>query len=99
MASAIRGSSPRCSATARNSARMAETIFSEALVPSPSTGVAAPMTAPGRMYTESAEIAISAPALNARGLTKAYTGMPAARIASEIRSAASTRPPGVSILR
>ena len=49
MASATRGSSPRSSATARNSARMAETIFSDALRPSPSTGVAAPSTAPGRM--------------------------------------------------
>jgi hypothetical protein len=49
IASAIRGSSPRSSATARNSARMAETILGEPLWPSPSTGVAAPSTAPGRM--------------------------------------------------
>ena len=50
---------------------MAETIFSEALRPSPSTGVAAPSTAPGRMYTARAEMAMRAPALNARGFTKA----------------------------
>ena len=49
IASAIRGSRPRSSATARNSARMAETILGDALWPSPSTGVAAPSTAPGRM--------------------------------------------------
>ena len=37
--------------------------------------------------------------LKARGFTKLYTGIVAPRTASEIRSAASTRPPGVSMLR
>ncbi len=49
MASATRGSSPRASASARISLRMALTIFSGAFWPSPVTGVAAPMTAPGTM--------------------------------------------------
>jgi len=45
------------------------------------------------------EIAMRAPALYARGFTKAYTGMRALRTASAIRSAASILPPGVSISR
>jgi hypothetical protein len=49
MASAIRGSRPRRSARDRISARMALTIFSGAVWPSPVTGVAAPITEPGRM--------------------------------------------------
>jgi hypothetical protein len=49
MASAIAGSKPLSSARARNSDRMALTIFSEARSPSPTTGVAAPMVDPGRM--------------------------------------------------
>ena len=40
---------------------------------------------------------IRAPADSARRLTYAYTGMPASAMASPMRSAASTRPPGVSI--
>ena len=47
---------------ARIWARMADTIFSDALVPLPSTGVAAPMTAPSRISTRSVESAIIAPA-------------------------------------
>ncbi len=49
IASATRGSSPRASARERNSERSALTIFSGAREPSPVTGVAAPITEPGRM--------------------------------------------------
>jgi hypothetical protein len=49
MASATRGSSPRRSASARISLRMAETIFSGAFCPPPVTGVAAPIDDPGVM--------------------------------------------------
>ena len=49
MAAAIAGSSPCSSARVRISLRMADTIFSGAFWPAPSTGVAAPMTDPGRM--------------------------------------------------
>ncbi len=49
IASAMRGSRPRASASARNSPRIAETILGDALAPLPSTGVAAPSTPPGRM--------------------------------------------------
>jgi hypothetical protein len=71
IASAMEGSSPRWSASERNSARMKLTIFSDASEPSPSTGVAAPMVAPGRMYTLCAARAMSAPAEIARRFTKA----------------------------
>ena len=47
IASAIRGSNPRASASARNSPRRALTIFSEAFTPAPSTGVAAPIEETG----------------------------------------------------
>ena len=49
MASATVGSSPRASASARNSPRMADTYFSGAFTPCPLTGVAAPKTAPDVM--------------------------------------------------
>ena len=71
IASAIAGSSPRASASARISLRIAETIFSGAFVPAPSTGVTAPTTDPGRMYMPCVARAIKAPAENARRFTKA----------------------------
>ena len=50
IASATSGSRPRASAVALNVVRTAETIFSVAVSPvAPSTGVAAPITAPGAM--------------------------------------------------
>ena len=49
IASAMLGSRPRTSATARKSLRTAEMTFSEAASPSWSTGVAAPMTPPASM--------------------------------------------------
>ncbi len=49
MAAATSGSRPAASASARISLRIAETIFSGAFWPDPSTGVAAPITDPGRM--------------------------------------------------
>ena len=49
IAAATSGSSPLDSASALIWLRMAETIFSGAFVPVPSTGVAAPITDAGRM--------------------------------------------------
>ena len=63
--SAIRGSSPRRSASARISLRMALTIFSGAFWPPPVTGVAAPMEEAGTMKIESVARAMIAPALHA----------------------------------
>ena len=99
IASASRGSIPRASARARNSPRMALTIFSEAFCPAPITGVAAPIDDTGPMNTESAASAIIAPALHAWALTNAYTGMVLWETAFTICCAASTRPPGVSSSR
>ncbi len=49
IASATDGSRPRRSARARNSLRMALTIFSDALSPVPTIGVAAPIDDAGTM--------------------------------------------------
>jgi hypothetical protein len=71
IASATFGSRSRASASARISLRIALTIFSGAFFPSPVTGVAAPITAPGRISIAFAASEISAPAEKARRLTNA----------------------------
>jgi hypothetical protein len=101
MASATSGGLPRSSAVARNSLRRYETVFSPAGCGGPlgpiSTGAAAPIVALEAIVIRRAERAISAPAEIARPFTKAMVSSGVPRSASRITTAASTRPPKVSI--
>ena len=71
MASPIRGSIPRRSASARNWARITLCAFSDTLAPEASTTVEAPNVASFTMNTLSVEMLIRAPAEMALGSTNA----------------------------
>ena len=103
IASATSPRRPLASAVERISVRMYEVIFSSTAalcsVPSLVIGVTAPMLAPGVIAITSHASAIRAPALIARGCTKAAVRAGCASSASRMRIAASTRPPSVLMSR
>jgi hypothetical protein len=87
------------SASARISLRMALTIFSGAVCPSPVTGVAAPMTARGACRSRRRTGRSCAPAEKRVHVDERVDRHSVLRTASTMRCAASTRPPGVSMSR
>jgi len=100
MASAMRGSRPRASATERNSPRKAEVNFSSTgAMPVGVTwiGSAAPMAEPGSMASCSVAMAIKAPAEKALRTTAMVGSSVRLRMSSTMRCMAGTAPPGVSI--